>query len=635
MNNQKPMGVLASIGYMLRTIWRADKGCVIFSFYKQCTEETFVAFFVVFFTKTLYSYIERAEPFADIVRLAAIFCSIHVLIHIASALHAYYIRLKTPEVYRHMFTAVMDRARQMELRRYEQPEFYNKFARALDECLTKAMDGLYNFTLCCGEILAVISSIVIVATIDPVLLAFILPPVLLSFFLGGQRNKLQFALGNAETAFKRTTDYAKRVFYEKKYAGEIRLYGIREVLFRKHRQSYLDRYGVTVKYNRKIFVRMFAQQLLMFSLMSASISLYVAWVLKLRGGASFGAYTAILVTAGYITWKAGDAVQKAIEAGKHCIFMNNLRDFLAPDATATTGATNEVNATAEAAGTEPTRSSAERKLIVPSNERLGDIDFDNVRFTYEGASSPVIDGLTLSIRRGEKVALVGENGAGKTTLVKLLMGLYDVTEGAIRVNGRDLRDYEGAGYRARFGTVFQDLQVFGLTLGENVLLRACETEADRTLATEALTQAQFGDTLARLPAGLDTPITKEFDDAGYVCSGGQAQKIAIARVFAKKPDIVILDEPSSALDPIAEYAMYENMLKASEGRTVFFISHRLSSARLADRVFYLENGRLAESGSHDELMASGGKYARMFLLQAEHYREKTWQTVEGDAFYGK
>ena len=149
------------------------------------------------------------------------------------------------------------------------------------------------------------------------------------------------------------------------------------------------------------------------------------------------------------------------------------------------------------------------------------------------------------------------------------------------------------------------------------------------VVVDALQKAQFGDVLEKLPDGIDSMVTKEFDDNGFICSGGQAQKIAIARVFAKEPDIVILDEPSSALDPIAEFNMYNNMLEASEGRTVFFISHRLSSARIADRIYFLEHGRIIESGTHDELMELNGKYAGMFRLQARNYRNR------GEAYAGE
>lgn len=255
-------------------------------------------------------------------------------------------------------------------------------------------------------------------------------------------------------------------------------------------------------------------------------------------------------------------------------------------------------------------------------QSLGDIDLKDVSFTYTGSKSPVIQNLSLHISKGERIALVGENGAGKTTLVKLLMGLYPIREGSITIDDVDIQEYNKQEYHKHFGTVFQDLQIFSLPLSHNVLMKEPENEEERQLVVESLEKAQFGDKLKTLPQGIDSMVTKEFDENGFICSGGQAQKIAIARVFAKDPDIVILDEPSSALDPIAEYNMYKNMMEASEGKTVFFISHRLSSARIADRIYFLEHGQIVETGTHDELMELDGKYAEMFQLQAKNYKEK-------------
>ena len=259
---------------------------------------------------------------------------------------------------------------------------------------------------------------------------------------------------------------------------------------------------------------------------------------------------------------------------------------------------------------------------------LGDITFEHVTFTYTGSTTPVIQDLSFSIQKGEKVALVGENGAGKTTLIKILMGLYPVKSGKISVGGTDLQKLSPKEYLKHFGVVFQDLQIFGLTIGENVLMKRPETKEEEEKVIDVLKQAQFGDVLERLEDPINTIVTKEFDDDGFVCSGGQAQKLAIARVIAKDPDVVILDEPSSALDPIAEYNMYENMLRITEHKTVFFISHRLSAARLADRIFFLENGRIVEQGTHDELIEKNGKYAELFHAQARSYVEKGALDVE-------
>jgi ATP-binding cassette subfamily B protein len=300
----------------------------------------------------------------------------------------------------------------------------------------------------------------------------------------------------------------------------------------------------------------------------------------------------------YFAWRVKTAIRNYMEAGRNCMYMNNLQQFLEMD--------------------EETVESGKRKVDQP----LGDIVFDHVSFRYNGSDHETIRDLSLHIRKGERIALVGENGAGKTTLVKLLMGLYPISGGKLMVDGVDIREYDKRDYQRHFGAVFQDLQIFSLPLSHNVLMKEPENEEERALVVEALEKAQFADVLEKLPDGIDSMVTKEFDDKGFICSGGQAQKIAIARVFAKKPDIVILDEPSSALDPIAEFNMYNNMLEASEGRTVFFISHRLSSARIADRIYFLEHGRIVEQGSHDELMQLDGKYAEMFRLQARNYKDR-------------
>jgi ATP-binding cassette subfamily B protein len=202
------------------------------------------------------------------------------------------------------------------------------------------------------------------------------------------------------------------------------------------------------------------------------------------------------------------------------------------------------------------------------------------------------------------------------------MGLYDIESGEIIAGGNNILNYEKSEYHKHFGVVFQDFQIFSLPLAQNVLMRAPENDEDRNRVREALQKAQFGEKLAALPQGIDTMVTKEFDDKGLGMSGGEAQKIAIARVFAKDCDIAILDEPSSALDPIAEFNMYNNMMEAAKNKTVIFISHRLSSARMADKIYMLEKGRIIEQGNHEELMNMNGKYADMFNLQAQNYREE-------------
>lgn len=215
--------------------------------------------------------------------------------------------------------------------------------------------------------------------------------------------------------------------------------------------------------------------------------------------------------------------------------------------------------------------------------------------------------IDMTIHRNEKIAIVGHNGAGKTTFVKLLMRLYDVSEGEIQYYGRNIRELDLPEYRRLYSTAFQDYQVFAMTVAENVLMRRPEGEADYQKVEDCLKRAGVYEKVRGLPYGMDTILTKEFAEDGAALSGGELQKIAVAGAFAKEYQIAIFDEPSSALDPVAEYQLYENILKGCADKTVLFISHRLSTAALANRIYLFENGRIVEQGSHEMLMGKNGR----------------------------
>ena len=264
------------------------------------------------------------------------------------------------------------------------------------------------------------------------------------------------------------------------------------------------------------------------------------------------------------------------------------------------------------------------------------VSLENVSFTYPGASAPALHDLSLEIRAGEKLAIVGANGAGKSTLTKLLMGLYEPGGGRVLIDGKDTSGVRPEALREVVGAVRQDFQIYAASLCENVIMDEVshgdgeshgegeahgdrESHGDRRISALALEAAGLGEWASQLPGGLDHTLTREFEEEGALPSGGEAQKLALSRLFARMPPICLLDEPSAALDPIAEAELNQAMLRAAGGRTLILISHRLSTTRFCDRIVLLEDGRVAEQGSHDALMELGGQYALMFSAQAGRY----------------
>ena len=266
--------------------------------------------------------------------------------------------------------------------------------------------------------------------------------------------------------------------------------------------------------------------------------------------------------------------------------------------------------------------------LSPTKEAVG-IELEHVSFTYPGSRVPTLKDLNLAIRPGEKIALVGLNGAGKSTLVKLLCGLYRSTSGTIRVGGRPLSSFGREEYFSMIAAVFQDVKLLPLTIAQNVASDNGE-DIDRQRVRQCLSLAGLWEMVDGLPQKEDTPLGRGVLDDGIELSGGERQKVWMARAFYKEASILILDEPTAALDPLAEQEIYEKYVEMSEGRTSLFISHRLASTRFCDRIWLMENGRITEQGSHEELMEKNGAYARLFAVQGKYYRkEESGKTEAG------
>ena len=581
--------------FALKQVWEADKLLLVFSIFKNSIEQIFYVFFFVYLTKFIFNCIERNISYKKLFIFLIVACLLHVCVHFICGWYEAYRKVKTPEVYRYIFHKVMDLSDSLELKDFESPDFYDRYTRALDRCVDSAIDLAIKTGVYFGNVVSTIASLVIVVTVDPVFLVFMIVPMIVSLYFGNKNGKCNYDRESAITRDKRVADYVKRVYYEKKYAAEVRLFDINSIMFDKQVEAVDNMEKISLKYRKKSAFYSFLMKS-SYSILAGIVAyLYVVFKVKLGNVSDVSSYVAMITAMSFSTNQLKQAVENRIFLSNESKLFRNLEEFL--------------------------KKNTQKEKDKIKIEEIESIELNNVSFIYPGAKKETIKNVTFKWNKGEKLAIVGYNGAGKTTLIKLIMGLYPPTDGKILVNGIDLAEVDEDSYRERFGTVFQDLQVFAMPLIENVLMRRPAGEEDYKKAEKALINAQFDVNHKGLINGLDTVVSREFDESGFVPSGGQAQKIAIARVFAAEPDMVILDEPSSALDPLAEYNMYNNMMKLSEGRGVIFISHRLSSARMADEIYLMKDGEVVESGTHEELIANQSFYHEMFTLQAENYQE--------------
>lgn len=475
---------------------------------------------------------------------------------------------------------------------YEDPNMYALYGRAISVGAGSIEYVMWQIINIVSMILNLGLSSFLVLTIDPVLFVFTLIPLSVNFLRKKtSKSKRDFDVDAAEINRKR--EYTRRVFYQSEYAKEMRLTNIYEVMLRRFRESIKEYMHLLRTKGVRVALLYFFSSAVTEIFAVAAAEIYTIYRLLVSGTVMIGDCLVVLNTISSISHVLNAVGGQISWIQYTCYAFQDFRDFMWRDEKIES-CKNDVKASP------------------------GDIELRGVTFRYQGAEGDTIRGIDLTMRRGEKIAVVGYNGAGKTTLVKLLMRLYDPSSGEILMDGRDIREYDIDSYRDCFGIVFQDYKQVALSVAENVLGRPME-EGDEKLVEDSLRRAGLWDKISALPDGIYTRMTKEFDGDGLILSGGESQKLAIASVYARECGIVILDEPSSALDPLAEHEMYRQMYSACEGKTMIFISHRLSSATDADRIILMEDGAIKETGSHAELMRLNGSYAEMFRAQAESY----------------
>lgn len=392
----------------------------------------------------------------------------------------------------------------------------------------------------------------------------------------------------------RRVNYMSRVTQDFDYAKDIRLFGLGPFLVNKQKKIYSER-EERIDWHHELWFR--HSLIVQFLFLIGKALIYaVLFYAVLKKGLSIGNFTMFLAMAMTFSQNLLMLLSRFGDYKKVSLEVDDYRSFMELDL-------------GEQAETIP----------IPRSDSY-EIEFKNVSYRYLKASQNALDGLNLKIKAGERLSVVGLNGAGKTTMIKLLLRLYEPTEGVITLNGTDIRKFKREDYYKLFAPVFQNVEIFAFPVSENVSMRS-EGDTDRDRAERCLREAGLENKLAEMKHGLDTALTNIVEDDGIDLSGGEKQKLALARALYKNADIVVLDEPTSALDAIAEQQLYERFDRMIGRKSAVYISHRLASTRFCDRIAMFKEGRMIEYGTYDELMQKDGEYAKMFNLQAKYYKE--------------
>ncbi|MBP5602649.1 MAG: ABC transporter ATP-binding protein [Treponema sp.] len=604
--SKKRIGAVKNNLYALKLLWAICPRLVVHKAIVAILDYGEWLFYSAFFMRYVINALQEGRAFSTLM----MFIGLTVAVFASKTLYVSYLNGKIipitqAEVNKKLYQKLFQKSRNVELECFENAEFYDKYTLAMknaDVNLIRTVEVIF------GVIFGAVASVcafIFMFQVDRLSVLFILLPIIGNFYFRRLNSRIDYERNKDMAPHNRRIDYINRVMYLKEYAKEMRITKVFRLLKRQYRDSITGVADVTKKYIWKSAVLHWLYVMFTFTFIFEGLLIYGSFRTLVSNSMSLPQLAVLTSMMVSTTWILIGFTDSVTECFKNGLFVDYLKTFL------------------------------EYKEKIPEDydgadpgTKIESIEFRNVSFAYKDI--PVLTNLNMKLEGGKTYALVGHNGAGKSTIIKLLLRFYDPTEGEILLNGRNIKDYNLQKYRTLFATAFQDNRMFSMSVADNVTLGEEIPENEREqIVTDALKLSGVYDKVMSLPKGINTTLTREFDDEGAVLSGGEFQKIVVSRAFARRCPVKVFDEPSSALDPIAEYKLFDNILKACQENTLLFISHRLSSVQNADHVFLLEQGQVREEGTHRELMKKKGLYADMYTKQAQNYLADTKKQKEG------
>lgn len=496
-------------------------------------------------------------------------------------------------IHKKMQMEIFERASKIDYACFEDSEFYNKYYIATHQSDTRAIAVLNSFSAMVGNAFGITAFIAFISTVDAFSVIIILINVPISLFFSAKISKVQkeYVIENASK--ERLANYIQRVFTKKEYSKEIRIFdGLSFLLKNIYIKTSKDIRNLLNKAGRALF-RLNTVQSLNSTTSYTIIMGYFAYKV-FASLIKIGDFVMLINASQKLMQQTIGLFHVIPEFYEHSAYIESFRSFM-----------EDVPVTEDYAD----------RLHFPTTPS---IELKNLSFRYPGAVKNALSDISISIPYPSKIAFVGLNGVGKSTIIKLLLKLYRPSCGQILINGRDYDEYSLRSVRNSISVVFQDFQLYDMSIAENILMRpVMEKTAEVELVKTALKAVGLYEKVMDLPDGLNAILSKEFCSKGTLLSGGEYQRLAIARAYAKNCSIMLLDEPSSALDPVAEQNIIDMVFKISNGRSVILISHKLYNLQNVDKIFLVDNGEIIEAGTHKELLAQKGAYAKLYRAQAD------------------
>ncbi|MHC9411901.1 ABC transporter ATP-binding protein [Clostridium perfringens] len=596
--NKKKGTLLSNLKYIMGYAWSQDK--VLFA---QCGVYTILAsiapFIGIFLPKFLIDELLGQRRIEIILMTLIGFFLLSSVVNYSIAWLRCAYSPRVTKIRTDYITMISDKIMKMDFKNTEDPEVLNKIKSVMNAVMSNntGVEGVYHTILgLFGRLTAFVGYISIVLFLSPWILLFLIINVLISYALTMRVKKYEYSQKEKAADKDRRTFYVFDTMYDFAYGKDIRIYDLKNILIDKFKKFRGERIDISKDVQGKQ-LKVKIVDVILLVIREFVVYGYLIYNV-LFTGMSIGDFTMYFSTInGFGDWMKGILDDLANIKAQN-MYLDDMREFL-----------------------EIKSENKEKTKDIPIDSSY-EIEFKNVSFKYPKTDKYIYKNLSLKIKKGQRLAIVGINGAGKTTFVKLLCRLYEPTSGEILINGVNIKDFSKEEYYKILSVVFQDIKTFAFTVAENVSLENLE-DVDREKVLHCIEKAGVGDKINSLQKGIDTSLLKILDGEGVELSGGENQKLALARALYKNGKIVILDEPTSALDAVAEYNIYKGFDELIGDKTAIYISHRLASTKFCDVIAFFENGEIVEYGTHEELLKKNGKYSDMFNIQAQYYKEES------------